>query len=376
MDQLLKIAGTVAVVQLLFAGWREWRSARRIVSVGGLDAGIYAEHGCVPLQFAGSRFGVVRAAVAVTGFFMVGPKTRKQVFAVRKVIGVRDGSEVDYQQIRPRDCLRIMLDEGEHPTVFDRSLRRGVVSFYRTVAIRELGCPGSSEYAHCVTVRTRGSVVGVAGDAGSRWLEYPVIADAPRSNHRSGQSALADLPEDAIELVVFPSDTYQRARSVAAERRDKALSSWLMRRSPTPIVAAAHFVTKWTVLPAALVVFATLYSGSTDTSAILFVVAVPPVLVALLLVRFVALDALKRHLRQRARGGGQSDETTNSRSTETNLQTMPLQYFRPPPPGVWTGATAHCIGAGRQINSTDARSKITRAWRQCSYGYGRFSSSP
>ena len=35
MDQLLTIAGTVAAVQLLFAGWREWRSARRIVAVGG-----------------------------------------------------------------------------------------------------------------------------------------------------------------------------------------------------------------------------------------------------------------------------------------------------------------------------------------------------
>ena len=81
MDELLTIAGTVAAVQLLFAVWREWRSACRIVAAGGLDADVYAEHGCVPLQFAGSRFGAVRAAVAVTGFFMVRPKTRKQVFA-------------------------------------------------------------------------------------------------------------------------------------------------------------------------------------------------------------------------------------------------------------------------------------------------------
>ncbi|MCY3561014.1 MAG: hypothetical protein OXH20_07575 [bacterium] len=45
MDQLLRIAGAVAAVQLLFAVWREWRSARRIVAVGGLDADVYAEHG-------------------------------------------------------------------------------------------------------------------------------------------------------------------------------------------------------------------------------------------------------------------------------------------------------------------------------------------
>ena len=71
MDQLLKIAGTVAAVQLLFVPWREWRSARRVVGVGGLDAEVYAEHGCVPLQFAGSRYTAVRAVVAVTWFFMV-----------------------------------------------------------------------------------------------------------------------------------------------------------------------------------------------------------------------------------------------------------------------------------------------------------------
>ena len=371
MDQLLKIAGTVAVVQLLFAAWREWRSARRIVAVGGLDAGVYAEHGCVPLQFAGSRYTAVRAVVAVTGFFMVRPKTRKQVFAARLVVGVRGSSEVDYREIRPRDRLRVMLDEGEHPTVFDRSMRRGVVSFYRTVAIRELGCAGASEHAHCVTVRTRGNVVRVAGDAGSQWLEYPVTAAAPRSTRRTGQYPLADLPEDAVELVIIPPDTYQRARDVAAERRDTALRSWLMRRSPNPIAAAAHFVTKYTLPPAALIVLAALYSGSTDTSAILFVVAVPPVLIALLLVRFVALDALKRYLRQRIRGRGQPDETTNPPATETNRETIPFQYVRHPPPGVWTGATAHCMSAGRRVNATDARSMITHAWQQISYGYGR-----
>ena len=296
MDQLLKVAGTVAAVQLLLAAWREWRSARRIVAVGGLDTDLYAEHGCVPLQFAGSRFGIVRAAVAVTGFFMVGPKTRKQAFAARNVVAVRGSSEIDYQQIRPRDRLRIMLDEGEHPKVFDRSMRRGVASFYRTVAIRELGGPGSGNHAHCVTVRTRGSVVRVAGDESSQWLEYTVIAAAPRSNRRSGQSPLADLPEDAIELVSIPPDTYQRARDAAAKGRDTALRGWLMRRNPNPIAAAAHFVTKYTLPTAALVALGALYSGSTDISAVLFVVALPPALISLLLLRFVVLGALKQHL--------------------------------------------------------------------------------
>ena len=96
MDQILTIAATVAAVQLLFAAWREWCAARRIVAVGGLDAEAYAVHGCVPLQFAGSRYWIARAAVAVTGFFMVRPKTRKQAFATRKVVGVRGGRQIDY----------------------------------------------------------------------------------------------------------------------------------------------------------------------------------------------------------------------------------------------------------------------------------------
>ena len=368
MDELLTIAGTVAAVQLLFAAWREWRSARRIVAVGGLDADVYAEHGCVPLQFAGSRFGAVRAAVAATGFFMVRPKTRKQVFAARLVVGVRGNSEVDYREIRPRDRLWVMLDEGEHPKVFDRSMRRGVVSFYRTVAIRELGGPGSSEHAHCVTVRTRGNVVRVAGDAGSQWLEYAVTAAAPRSTRRSGQSPLADVPEDAVELVIIPTDTYQRARDAATERRNTALRNWLMQRNPNPITAAAHFISKYTLPPAALVVLLALFSESTDIPAILRVLALPPVLVTLLLVRFVVPDVLQRHLRQRARGRRQTVETTNPRATGTKRETIPLQYVGHPLPGVWTGATAHCMSAGRQVNATDVRSMTTHAWHQFSYG--------
>lgn len=368
MEQLLTIAGTVATVQMLLAAWREWRSARRIVAVGGLDADYYAEHGCVPLQFAGSRFGAVRAVVAVTGFFMVRPTTPKQVFAARNVVGVRGSSEVDYRQIRPRDRLRVMLDEGEHRKVFDRSMRRGVVSFYRTVAIRDLTDPGSSELAHCVTVRTRGSVVRVAGDAGPRWLEYAVTAAAPRSNRRSGQHPLADVPEDAVEVVIIPPDTYQQARNTATEQRNTALRGWLMRRNPNPIAAAAHFVTKYTIPVAAIVAAAALYNGSIETSAVVFVLVLPLVLIALVVIRFVVLDALGRHLRQRIRGEGQPAGRTNPTATETNYETIPLQYVDHSPPGVWTGATAHCMSAGRRVNATDAQSMITHAWRQFSYG--------
>ena len=63
MNELLAIAGTVTAVQLLFAAWREWCSAHRIVAVGGLDPEVYAEHGCVPLQFAGSASSSGQCAV-------------------------------------------------------------------------------------------------------------------------------------------------------------------------------------------------------------------------------------------------------------------------------------------------------------------------
>ena len=91
-----------------------------------------------------------------------------------------------------------------------------------------------------------------------------VRSDRSRTEKQPPQRSVpaGRLPEDAIELVIVPSDTYQRARDVAAEQRGGALRSWLMRRNPNPIAAAAHFVSKYTVPSAALVVFAALYSGS------------------------------------------------------------------------------------------------------------------
>lgn len=169
-------------------------------------------------------------------------------------------------------------------------------------------------------------------------------------------------------MVIIPPDTYQQARDAATEQRNTALRDWLMRRNPNPIAAAAHFVTKYTIPVAAAVVAAALYNGSAETSAVVFVLVVPFVLIALVVVRFVMLDALGRHLRRRIRGDAQPAGTTNPTATETNGETIPLQYVDHSPPGVWTGATAHCMSAGRRVNATDARSIIADAWHQFSYG--------
>ena len=115
------------------------------------------------------------------GLFSVRPKTRKNAYAARRVMGIHEGGEIDYRDIRPRDRLQVVLDDGEHPPQFDRSMRRGVASFYRTIAIRDLRQTADNESAHCVTVRAQGSLVRSAGGGGSQWLEYTVTSASPEA---------------------------------------------------------------------------------------------------------------------------------------------------------------------------------------------------
>ena len=367
MDQLLKIAATVAAVQLLFAAGREWGAARRIVAVGSLDEEAYAAHGCVPLQFAGSRYWVVRAALAVTGFFMVGPMRRKQVFAAREIVGVQDDRQINYWGIRPRDRLRIMLDEGEHTAVFDRSMRRGMVNFYRTVAIRKIGRPGSRENAHCVTVRTRGDLLPPVDEAGSQWLEYEVTSAAPRSNRRNGPCSLADIPEDAVEVVIIPHATYHRGRDAAIGRTCGVLRRRLMRHNPNPAVGFMHVAARYA---APLVVLAGLgvrFLGWVATAKIVGAVALLPVALFALLAYSGGVDgadSLWPYVRDRLRGRHPPVPEIRLRFREPKRHTVPLSDANQRPPRTWTGATAHAMGAGRAFNATDIRSIATHARRQ------------
>ena len=368
MSELATIAGTVAVVQILFKALGEWSAARRIVAVGGLDAQMYARYRCVPLQFAGSRFAFVRRLVAVTGFFSVRPKSRKQVFAACDVFAVRDGREMDYRGIRPRDTVRILLDAGEHPEVFDRSMRRGVASYYRTVAIRDLDDPESSRSAHCVTVRTRGMLRRDHDEDGLRILEFAATGASPRSDHRSGPTALNDVPDDAIELVIIPPDTYRSIRDAIAAQPGDALYRWFTRRNPNPVVAAMHWVGKYFVPLAALQVVTLLAAGSVNVSAVLFTLAVPPFLMALLVARFVLLDRLRRHVQQTVRKRRKQHATASQRTPTARQAPMPLQHSNPPPPMYWTGSTALGMSMGRQVNGTDMRSAAHHAWKQFASG--------
>lgn len=369
MDELLTIAATIAAVQLLFAGWREWCVARRIVAVGGLDAEAYAAHGCVPLQFAGSRYLIVRAAVAVTGFFMVRPKTRKQAFAARKVVGVRDGCQIDYSEIRPRDLLRLMLDEGEHPAVFDRSMRSGVASFYRTVAIREIERSGLDEHAYCVTVRTRGELLPPVGDdKGPRWLEYEVTSAAPRSSRRIGSCLLADIPEDAIETVIIPPATYQQARDKVIRQPGGVLYQRLMRHNPNPLVGFVHLAARYAIPFAVLFGLGVRFLGWGTTGAILAALVLAPLTLFAVPACIAAVLAVGIYVRDRMRVRRPDVKNVRPQCPGPTHQSVPLRYAKRTPPRVWTSATARSMSAGRIYNATDLRSMITHEWRQFAYG--------
>ena len=371
MDQFLTIAGTVAAtqiaIQILSAVLREWRSARRLVAVHGLDAETYAVYACVPLQFAGSRYLMVRIVVAAIGFFGVRPKTPKHAFAACEIAGTHEDHPIDYRDIRPRDHLRIRLDEGEHPAVLDRSMRRGVASFYRTIAIRELGSPGFDESVHCVTVRTGGDLVRASGDGDSLWLEYEVTSAAPRSGHRSGRHSLADLPEDAIELLVIPPPILQRASDTAAGQARGTLHQKLMRRNLSPRAGFAHVVARYLIPLVVLAGFSVRFLGWQTTGAILIAcVTIPVVLLAMLAMLAIPAVVVAICLRARARVRARRPPNgqVRQRDSEPADRRIPLRGEKLHPPRIWTGATARSLSAGRDFNGVDARSMVRHAWWQ------------
>lgn len=367
MEDLLQIFAAVAAVQLVLAAYREWRAARRIVPVGVLDVESYEAYGCVPTQFAGSRYWVVRAVLAVWGFFVVRPKSPKQVFAACGIVGVRDGEPIDYRELAPRDHLMVMLDEGEHPKAFDRSMRRGVISFYRTVAVREMSNSEAGEYAHCVTVRAQGMRVRVGGQAGELWMAFEVTSPSPRSNGRSGRLALSDLPEDVVELAVVPPDAYMHVREAVTEQYSGRLRQRLLRHNPNAWVALGHLIAKFAIPIAILIGLGAATLGWTATAALLYAAVV----VAAAFVYMAAVVAVsmivRAFVRKRLRTRDASTEPNRFDEAEPTVEAIPLRYAEFTAPRAWTGATAHSMGAGRRAKATDARSTLGHAWEQYSY---------
>ena len=366
MTELLTIAGTVATIQMVFAGYREWRSARRIVAVRGIDAGDYAKYGCVPLQYAGSRFWAVRVAAAGLGLFSVRPKTRKNAFAARRVVGMREGDEIDYRDIKPRDLLRVMLDDGEHATQFDRSMRRGVASFYRTIALRDLRQSADGASAYCVTVRAQGNLVRSDGDGGLHWLEYKVTSASPRSNLRSGRSSPAEIPEDAIEVVVVPADAYDQAREEANRQHSGKLRRRLLRHNPNPKAALGHVVAIYAIPLTVLVGLGATFLGWAATVAILVTLVAIPLVLLIVLLCFALPPAFFLIVRDRIRARRAPIRPPEPSKPRSGRVVTSLRHTKLPAPQAWTGATARSMSAGRRINGTDARSTLAHLWQQYS----------
>lgn len=371
MDGVLTTTGAtvaaVAAVQLLLSAMREWSAARRVVSVNGLDMDAYMQHGCVPTQFAGSRLRIVRAAVELTGFLLARPKTRKQAFAVRDVVGLRDSERVDYDAIRPRDRLAIMLDDGEHPAVFDRSMHSGIAGFCRTVAVRDLAKPESD--ARCVTVRARGILVRAADGTGAQWLEYDVTAAPPRSNNRDGPVPLAELPHDSIEIIIIPADAYERARSEVSRRHDGRLRRRLARYNPNPRVALMHMTSKRLVPLAILVGLGVTLLGWAATGIVILGIVAFAIGLSFLPVCLAIAIAVVLWLRQRVRRHRLATEAITRSEPEPMLERIPLRHAKHPSPQTWTGATTHTMSVGRLANANDARSMLVHAWQQYSYTF-------
>ena len=357
VEQFLQIAGAVAAVELLMRGWREVRGARRIVSIAGLNADLIVRNGCVPVQFAGSKYRSVGAFVAVLGFLFVVPNTRKHAFWVNSAMAIRDGREIAYSEIRAGDKLRVVLDGGERPKAFTRSLKRGNSGGYRMIAIREFADAGVPRYAHCITVRTRGMYAPTRVDGRvPQWLQYDVVAAAPRSRFQNGELALADVPDDAVHLVLTPTHADQHSES--STPRVGAIRRLLLRRNVNPWLAFLHIITKYGVLYVIL-------WASGPVSGVPAVAAL--VGFAGLVVSLAFWRSIWRKMQQEPLQRPQPRTAETERIVATSLEWRPTHLVNTAPPKLWTGATSHCLSVGRVLNGTDAKTILGHRWHRFSY---------
>ena len=338
-------------------GWGEVRAARRILPIAGLNADLIGRYGCVPVQFAGSKYRAVGALVAVLGFLFVVPNSRKQVFWMDTANAIRDDREMHYAEIRAGDKLRVVLESGERPNAFIRSLKRGNSGGYRMIAIREFGGAGVSRHAHCVTIRTRGMYEPTRVDGRvPQWLQYDVVAAAPRSRFQNGELALADVPDDAVHLVLTP--TYADQRSECPTPRIGFIRRLLLRRNVNPWVACLHTITKYGAFYVILRVSAPV-SG--------FPLVAAPLGLAGLVVSLAFWRSIWRKMQQESLQHPGPRTAEMERIVATSVEWRPTHLVNTPPPRLWTGATSRCLSVGRVVNGTDGKSILRHWWHRISY---------
>ena len=358
-------AAFVTVGQLSMVVGKEWNSARRIVADPSVDASVITEHGCVPAQLAGSPHQPVRLLLALWWFFWVKPTTPKQCFLARRVVGIRDGRETPYGSVRPGNGLRVVLEGCEHPDTFVKSLKRGSVGGYRTIALRDTEDPDEDGMAHCVTVRTRGRFAPSVPD-GTRplWLQFDAVGASPRSTCHNGRIRLSDVPDNAIEILLAPSFSYQRAAAVAS-RRPGRLKRPLLRHNASPWAALAHLAVRRAIIGAIALGGLALILSRTDARQAFAGGAAAGLTMALLSWLARSSAAAIRDLTRR-RVPTRPLEWLRYRHyvQTTEAEWLPTTRVKASPPTMWLGSTCHSLSVGRKLGRTDAASSIRHQWHR------------
>ena len=368
-QEFVTIAGAVALVELPIRGAREWQAARRIVPIGALDARMVEEHRLVPTQFAGSRSRVVRALLVVYGTFFVSPRTRKEVFLCTAVHGVRDGQRGDCRELESGDRLRVALANGERAASFVKALKRGGSGGYRTIAVRDFDANCADTEAECVTVRTSGKFA-LGGDGGSNpeWLQFDVVASAPRSRFKNGRVVLAEVPEDAMHLVVAGEVLDQSSATATETSPPGVFKRWFVRWNANPWVGLGHKLGRYVALYVALLLASAvggLWELEPRAAAVVgSVLALAAVLLlpvaALRLWLWVSRDSAVATQRAIQREG-------TTEPGDSGL--LPTHLVRGSTPSLWLGATSHCQSVGRKCNGADAVSIAGRLWERIAYKF-------
>lgn len=358
-------AAFITVSQLSFVIGKEWRSARRIVTDPGTDASVIAKHRCIPAQFAGSQHRPIRLLLAVWRFFWAKPTTPKQCFLARRVVGVRDGSEIPYGHVSPGDGVRVELESCEQPDMLVKSLRRSNAGGFGTIALRDMEGPGEQQTAHCVTVRARGRFAPSVPDGTEPlWLQFDIVSAAPRSTCLNGPTRLVDIPDDAVELLLAPSFSYQRAAALA-EPKPGRIKRHLLRHNANPWVALAHLTVRRATAGAVALGGAALVLGWAATWRFFVAGAAVGVAMLALLVPMLFTRAAFRDLTRSPTPSDPLDWLRYRHYVQsTEAEWLPTTRVNTTPPTMWLGSTSHGLSIGRKLGHTDAASSIRHQWHR------------
>ncbi len=355
-------AAFITVSQLSFVIGKEWRSARRIVTDPGTDSSVIAEHGCIPAQFAGSQHRPIRLLLAVWRFFWAKPTTPKQCFLARRVVGVRDGSEIPYGHVSPGDGVRVELESCEQPDMLVKSLRRSSAGGFSTIALRDMEDPGEQQTAHCVTVRARGRYAPSVPDGTEPlWLQFDIVSAAPRSTCLNGPTRLVDIPDDAVELLLAPSFSYQRAAGLA-EPGPGRIKRHLLRHNANPWAALAHLTVRRVTAGAVVLGGPALVLGWAATWWLFATVGVA--MLALLVPMLFALAAFRDLTRSPTPSDPLDWLQYRHYVRSTEAEWFPTTRVNTTPPTMWLGSTSHGLSIGRKLGHTDAASSIRHQWHR------------